>query len=273
MNRYFRSLFRLSRAILDDPRGFARVVNTVPSVCDATRFSRTYTDTGGSQGGVSPSSSPNPLWDYFQTHSDGRGIWKWEHYFDIYHRHFSRFVGQKVSVMEIGIYSGGSLEMWRSYFGEQSHVYGVDVEPACSVYEGDRISVLIGDQADRDFWRTVKTSVADIDIVIDDGGHTPEQQQITLEELLPHLRPGGVYVCEDVHGVSNRFCGFATGLVNELNRTHFESGPLLRSSVSQLQASIHSIHFYPYVVAIEKRSTAVTELSAPKHGTDWQPFL
>ena len=273
MKRHLRSLYRLLKAMATDPRGFARVVNTVPSVCSAYRFSRAYKDTASQETDVSLSSSMNPLWDYFQNHKDGHGIWKWEHYFDIYHRHFSRFVGQKVNVMEIGIYSGGSLEMWRSYFGDKSHIYGVDIEEACKVYKNDHISVFIGDQADRAFWSTFRKSVDGIDIIIDDGGHTPEQQQITLEEMLPYLRPGGVYLCEDVHETFNRFSAFATGLVKELNSMNCISGSLLQSSVSQFQSSIHSIHFYPYVVIIEKHRVSPTKLLAPKHGTEWQPFL
>jgi len=273
MKRYLRGLYRLLKATASDPRGFAGVVNTVPFVCNAYRFARAYKHTASQETDVSVSPSMNPLWDYFQAHKVGRGIWKWEHYFDIYHRHFSRFVNQKVNVVEIGIYSGGSLEMWRSYFGDKSHIYGVDIEESCKAYENDRTSVFIGDQADRTFWSTFRKSVDGLDIVIDDGGHTPEQQQITLEEMLPHLRPGGVYLCEDVHYPFNRFAAFATGLVNELNRINGISESPVQSSVSQFQSSIHSIHFYPYVVVIEKHRVPPTKLVAPKHGTEWQPFL
>jgi len=66
----------------------------------------------------------NPLKDYFDSHSSGPGIWKWNHYFDIYHRFFKKFVGSEVSILEIGIYSGGSLDMWRNYFGAGCEVYG-----------------------------------------------------------------------------------------------------------------------------------------------------
>lgn len=41
------------------------------------------------------------------------------------------------NVLEVGVYSGESLEMWHSYFGEGSHIYGVDIEPACKAYESD----------------------------------------------------------------------------------------------------------------------------------------
>lgn len=273
MHKYLTSLFRLLKAMSTDPGAFTRVVNTVPSVCDAHRFARAYTDTASQETDDALSSSKNPLWDYFQNHKDGHGIWKWEHYFEIYHRHFSRFVGQQVNVMEIGIYSGGSLEMWRSYFGDKSHIYGIDIEEACKQYENDHTSVFIGNQADRAFWSTVKKSVDGIDIIIDDGGHTPKQQQTTLEEVLPHLRPGGIYLCEDVHGTFNGFSAYAAGLVHELNGLNPIPGPLLQSNISHFQSNIHSIHFYPYVVIIEKHRVSPKRLSAPKHGTEWQPFL
>lgn len=284
MKRYLRTLPWLSKALkamlrlLKAPLVFAqamlRQMNAVPSICSAYRFSRTYIDTVPVPDAAdSISSSRNPLWEYFQNHKEGPGIWKWEHYFEIYHRHFAKFVGKNVNVLEIGIYSGGSLEMWRSYFGDKAHVYGVDIEAACKKYENDHVSIFIGDQADRAFWNTFRESVEGIDVLIDDGGHTPEQQQISLEEMLPHLRPGGVYLCEDVTGFTNRFSSFASSLVDELNGWHFISGSPLASNVSRFQSSIHSIHFYPYVVVIEKHRVPPTILSAPKHGTEWQPFL
>jgi hypothetical protein len=57
-----------------------------------------------------PAADPaaNPLERYFDTHTSGPGIWKWRHYFEIYHRHFARFVSTDVHVVEIGIFSGGS---------------------------------------------------------------------------------------------------------------------------------------------------------------------
>jgi cephalosporin hydroxylase len=256
-----------------DPGVFIQEVNAVPYVCNGHRFARCYKNIVKPKTSTSLSASKNPLWEYFQNHKSGPGIWKWEHYFDIYHRHFSRFVNQQVNVLEIGIYSGGSLEMWRSYFGEKSHIYGVDIEEACRAYENDHISVFIGDQADRTFWKTFKESVDGIDIIIDDGGHTAEQQQTTLEEMLPYLRPGGVYLCEDVHGTFNKFSAFVTGLVKELNNANLIPGPILQTSVSHFQSKIHSIHFYPYVIVIEKHTVSPEKLSSPKHGTEWQPFL
>jgi hypothetical protein len=246
----------------------------VPIQCSALSFSHCYQDTISrvKNSSIGLPENTNPLWEYFQNHKEGHGIFKWEHYFEVYDRHLSKFVGRGPNILEVGIYSGGSLEMWRSYFGENSHIYGVDIEQACKAYESKNISVYIGDQANRNFWKSLKESVQSIDILIDDGGHTVEQQLVTLEEMLPHLRAGGVYVCEDIHGRHNRFAAFAAELVNELNQMNIVPGSVLQSAASQFQSAIHSIHFYPYLLVIEKHDVARTKLLAPRRGTKWQPF-
>jgi hypothetical protein len=272
MNRYLKAAGALLGTTIRQPATLARVMKTVPPIASAWAFSRRLRGTPPEA--PEPAASPgNPLWDYFKDYREGPGIWKWIHYFDAYHRHFAKFIGRKVDVLEIGIYSGGSLGMWRAYFGEQSHIYGVDIQDACRVYENDHTSIFIGDQGDRSFWRRFKDQVDGIDVLIDDGGHTPEQQQTTLEEMLPHLRPGGVYFCEDICGPFNRFAAFATGLVHELNSMVPAGESIHDVAVSPFQSVVHSIHFYPYIVVIEKHATAPPKLLAPRHGTEWQPFL
>jgi hypothetical protein len=91
-----------------------------------------------------------------------------------------------------------------------------------------------------------------VDVLIDDGGYTLEQQRTTLEEMLPHLQPSGIYICEDMHGRFSHFAWFVAGLVHELNQLRILPVNEFASSVSPFQAAIHSIHFYPYLVAIEK---------------------
>jgi hypothetical protein len=115
--------------------------------------------------------------------------------------------------------------MWRRYFGPKCRVTGIDIEPACKVYEGDGIHIAIGDQADRGFWKRFRADVPYIDVIIDDGGHSPEQQRITLEETVPYLRPGGVYICEDIGGgTGNPFAAYAHALADQLNtRSSYEN--------------------------------------------------
>jgi hypothetical protein len=266
------------KRLLKRPRTYD-VLRTVPSIVRGSVYARVWKDgipeerEGGSVERSLPCTSPNPLTAYFDSRTVGKGIWKWQHYFDIYHRHFQKFVGKEVRVVEVGIYSGGSLDMWKAYFGPKCRVYGVDIEEACKVYEDDRTEIFIGDQGDRQFWRDFRKQVPDIDIVIDDGGHFPEQQIVTVEETLPYMRSGGVYLCEDVVGIHNRFAAYVHGLTTALNAFALKNPEESRVLPSSLQRSICSVHLYPFVVVVEKAGCPVDELVAPKHGTEWQPFF
>ena len=112
---------------------------------------------------------------------------KWLHYFEIYNRHFAKY---------IGIDKGGSLQIWKKIFGPKAKIIGIDIEPSCKEIEDEQIEVYIGDQADRDFWKRIKAKIPKVDILIDDGGHYMEQQIVTFEEMFPHIKDDGVYLCE-----------------------------------------------------------------------------
>jgi hypothetical protein len=281
MSRLVKTIKLLSKLVpvgMQNPRETAASLDLVPSVNSGRQFG----------GAVSPAhdrlpsenyDSGNPLLSYFDAYREGPGIFKWRHYFDLYHRYFASFVGREVHIMEVGIYSGGSLKMWKNYFGPLCRVYGVDIEPDCLTYKDERTEIFIGDQADPSFWAKVKREAPRVDILIDDGGHEPEQQRVTLEEMLPHLSPGGVFVCEDIHdlhGDLNPFGAYVHGLASNLNAA--KSAPVTMENAiaftpSAFQRMVHSIHLYPFVAVIEKRSKPLNELVCQKHGTQWQPFL
>src|SRR2546425_5089317 len=147
---------------------------------------------------LAQSSAPNDLETFFRA-NDGRMLHKWLHYFEIYDRHFSRYRGTDVHVLEIGVSHGGSLEMWKSYFGPSARLFGVDINPDCKRLEDERTSIFIGDQSDRAFLRKLPRKIPKIDILIDDGGHTMAQQISTFEELFKFVDANGIYLCEDVH--------------------------------------------------------------------------
>ena len=262
-------------------RPFRRLASAVPQM---NSFRRGYSNWRRSKlwpcrsGTKGPQAEQSDLEKFFEARKEGHGIWKWKHYFDIYDRHFSRFRGREVHILEIGIYSGGSLEMWREYFGPKARIYGVDIEPACKAYEDGSIKVFIGDQADRGFWRQFKKDVPELDIVIDDGGHQSEQQIATFEELLPHLRAGGVYLCEDLHFAHNRFAAYIYGFASNLNasqrweRNFDNQDRRLVCTATAFQSAVRSVHLYPFVAVVEKRDTPIDEFLSPKRGTIWAPF-
>jgi len=201
------------------------------------------------------------LREYFD-HNPGRNMRKWDGYFEVYERHFARFCGQPVNVMEIGVSHGGSLQMWKTYFGPQARIFGVDILPHCKSLEEDRISIHIGDQRDRMFLGKLRAELPRLDVLIDDGGHRMDEQIATFEMLFPHVADDGVYVCEDVHtsywerwgGGLRRpgtFMEYAKRLVDQLTAWH-TTDPA-SNEVDEFTRSAHSMHFYNSMIVIEKR--------------------
>ena len=210
----------------------------------------------------SGSESSNPLIAYLESHPEGRMVHKCVPYFDVYHRHFSRFRGQRLTLIEVGIFNGGSLPMWREYLGPQATIVGVDINEGCKQFAEPGIEIVIGDQGDRAFLRSLADSYPGTAILIDDGGHQMHQQIATFEELYPRLRPDGIYVCEDV-GTSymprfgggyrqpRTFIESVKPLIDRLNAFHCEDSSGL--GPDEFTCTTDSLHFYDNMLVIEKR--------------------
>lgn len=202
----------------------------------------------------------NPLLAYFQA-NPGRLIDKWDHYFDIYHRHLQRFRGKPVTLVEIGVFHGGSLQMWKHYLGSQARIVGVDINPRALGLAEPGIDIVIGDQADQGFLQQLAARVGCIDVLVDDGGHTMNQQLRTVQGLYSTVADDGVVLVEDAHtsywreyGGGYRhpgsFIEFAKQLVDQLNAWHTrDPNSFVPNEFTQ---RTRSIHFYDSVVIFEK---------------------
>lgn len=76
----------------------------------------------------------NDFEQYFRNNT-GRIIYKMSNYFNVYERHFSSFRNKDVVILEIGVANGGSLQMWKNYFGNKAKIYGIDINPTCKNFE------------------------------------------------------------------------------------------------------------------------------------------
>ena len=217
----------------------------------------------------------NDLEKYFNQ-NEGRLIHKWQHYFEIYDRHFCAFRGKEINVLEIGVSHGGSLQMWKDYFGPKARIFGVDVNPECKNFEEENVEIFIGSQSDRGFLGELRDKVPPIDILIDDGGHTMTQQIVTFEELFDHIKPTGVYLCEDLHtsywqkfggGHERRgtFVEYSKNLIDKINAFHSEQKSL---SVDAFTRSVNSVHYYDSIIVVEKRPR-----QSPSHSQRGEPAL
>ena len=136
---------------------------------------------------------------------------KYRNYFPIYEKLFSKFVNKKITFVEIGVFSGGSLFMWRKYFGKDARIIGIDLNSDAKRFEKDGFEIFIGNQSDENFWKVFFEKVGDVDIILDDGGHTNFQQIVTTCCCIPHIKDNGILAVEDVfhsYGVSYGSKGF-----------------------------------------------------------------
>ena len=218
----------------------------------------------------------NDLQKFF-SNNQGRLLHKWKHYFEIYNRHFSKYRGTDVHIVEFGVSHGGSLHLWKDYFGANAKVFAIDINPNCKELEEDGIKIFIGDQQNRQFLRSLVKSIPRIDILIDDGGHTMKQQINTFEELFPHIDENGIYLCEDLHTSywwkfgggykrKNTFIEYSKNFIDYIHAWHSKQPKKLR--VSEFTKSISSLHYYDSILVIEKRP-----MSKPKNLSTGSPQI
>lgn len=202
------------------------------------------------------------LIDYFENH-EHRMIHKWMHYFEIYERHFGQFRNQPISLLEFGVLHGGSLQMWKHYFGKQAKIYGADINPRCAELAEDQITILLADQESRESLRSICNSLPPFDIIIDDGGHTMLQQKTTFEEMWGQLKIGGIYLIEDMltsywpsfgGGYKDpvNFVEYTKNLIDQLHAWH--AVPNSGLAVNEFTRTAFSLHYYDSVLVIEKRA-------------------
>jgi len=206
----------------------------------------------------------NQLFNFFRNNNQN-AIHKWLHYFEIYDRHFNVFKNKPISLLEIGVFQGGSLNMWRDYFGNEAKIYGIDLNPECKKFETDNTKIFIGSQDDSNFLNQVKLQVPKLDIIIDDGGHKMKQQITSFEHLYDHVNDEGVYLVEDLHtsywgtfegGVKKpgTFVEYSKNFIDLLNAWHY-----CPETISEFTKSTFGLHFYDSILVIEKR-----KILAPK---------
>lgn len=209
--------------------------------------------------------------DVLVANHQGRLLNKWKHYFEIYDRHFAHLRQTEVSILEIGVESGGSLDLWRSYFGPRAMIVGADINPKCKAFEGPNTAIRIGDQGDPAFLETLASEFGPFDIVIEDGSHAYAHQILAFNTLFPQVRPGGFFCCEDLctsywepefgGGVRKPGTGieFYKTLLDEQNAWFWrEDADALPADA--LPRALYGLHFYPTLVVVEKR-----DVSAPIH--------
>lgn len=117
-----------------------------------------------------------------------------------YDKEFEKYRDQPIRLLEIGIFRGGSLILWRNYFS-QAKIFGIDPVNFGSIqntYDLKDVTVYINNAYSPNF----ANFLGNFDIIIDDGPHTKESQMDCLNIYLPKLNKGGVLVIEDIQDIA-----------------------------------------------------------------------
>jgi hypothetical protein len=190
---------------------------------------------------------------YYRTDKGSNGYLPW------YQRHFGGIRNEKMTVLEIGVFEGASLRVWRSYF-PASQIVGIDIDPKNIVEP--RIFCRQGSQDDPDFLTSVGAEFGPFDIIIDDGSHIGRHTIKSFDYLFPRLAPGGWYVIEDIAtaywteyeggpvGMEGTAVAMVKGLVDSVMRGAIREGKVPR-------AEVHEIHVYPPGIVFLKKTDPV----------------
>lgn len=202
---------------------------------------------------------PRPGFGELFEQNAGPLVHKCPHYFPIYDRELGRHRGTSPTVLEIGVFHGGSLRLWKRYFGPRTTVVGIDIDPRCAELGGEDIHVRTGDQSDIEFLARVCEEFGPFDVVIDDGSHLPRHQILSLEHLWPAVVEGGTYLVEDLctnywpeyegGPGTHTFMDVTRDLVDEINAFNSRSDDLVPSHWT---SEIVGMHVYDSVVVLEK---------------------
>ncbi|MFF4797253.1 hypothetical protein ACFY1U_02435 [Streptomyces sp. NPDC001351] len=200
----------------------------------------------------------------------GSDKWGGHWYTPHYDRYFAPLRERPVTLLEIGIggydapdQGGASLRMWKHYF-PRGTVYGLDIHEKHGIAE-PRLVPLRGDQGDVPYLEGLAGDIGPFDIVIDDGSHLNHHVLTSFRTLFPHVRPGGLYVIEDVQTAywpgwggndtdlndPGTSMGLVKGLLDGLN--HQERRPAAdETGLSYTDRNISGVHVHHNLVVIEK---------------------
>ncbi|KAJ3279227.1 hypothetical protein HK104_001648 [Borealophlyctis nickersoniae] len=154
--------------------------------------------------------APEPPSWYELAAAAGTDKVNFHHYENLYEQYLPRLRNQHVKFLEIGLGCGmgpgKSHKLWREYFPDID-LYFIEFEKICleellgnNTHMRSEATFYNGDQADPVFLEhVIQKSGGNFDVVVDDGGHTMQQQMVSFAHLFPAVKPGGVYIIEDLH--------------------------------------------------------------------------
>ena len=197
----------------------------------------------------------------FVKNTGGFRVHKWDHYFSIYEKYFSKFKNKDIRVLEIGVSGGGSLQMWKNYFGSNSVIVGIDIDTRCYQYADENIFIEMIDQNNKSDIDNIIEKYGNFDLIIDDGSHINGHVINSFNWLFPILNDGGLYLIEDTHTsywheygggfrTENTSVEHSKKLVDHLTSYHFNNNETVDKYYAN---SISGIYFHDSIIVFEKK--------------------
>lgn len=196
-------------------------------------------------------------------------------YFQAYDELLTDFRNKEVVFLEVGVLEGGSLFMWREFFGPKARIIGVDLNPLAKKWESFGFEIFIGDQTDEKFWKLLHEQIGSVDVVLDDGGHTFRQQITTALNVIPFISDGGQLIVEDTHtsylvGYGNHkysFIKWAHLFCDAINsRFH---GLDTNAAFNSVAGAVWRVSFFESIVSfhVDRRKATLPSLRVENSGT------
>ncbi len=193
-------------------------------------------------------------------------------YFDVYDELLSKYRNKKITFVEIGVLSGGSLFMWRKFFGRKARIIGIDLNPVAKKWEKYGFEIFIGDQSDIDFWKKFKKKIGTVDLILDDGGHRYIDQITSVECMLSNIKNDGMIVIEDTHtsymdGFGDKKYSLINYIKNKIDKINHR---FHRLNTNNAEVSIWSLKIYESIIAIcvNKKSKLIKSQPITNKGID-----
>lgn len=202
---------------------------------------------------------------------------KWNSYFQVYEKIFSSYRNKKIKFVEVGVANGGSLFMWRKYFGKKAKIIGIDLNPNAKSLEKYGFKIYIGSQSDKSFWDKFYKKEGKIDLILDDGGHKNLQQISTVHYSLTNINDGGKIVVEDTstsylkkefnNPSKYSFINFAKNIVDII---HYRS-PLLGKTLNIYAKKIYQVEFFESITvfSIDSKKCFMNQEISNKAKNEW----
>lgn len=215
----------------------------------------------------------------------GKVVDKWDSYLGAYEEFLAPYRNKPISLLEIGVANGGSLDIWAEYFPNALNIVGCDITPECGelVYSDPRVQVVVGDANDSGTRQKIADIAERYDIIIDDGSHINGDIVKTFAMYYPILNTDGIYFVEDLH--TSYWDGWGGGLLlpysamalfkrlaDMPNHEHWRNGRTRKNYLRNFElvyeiefnkyslTTIHSVTFMNSMVAVKSKMSEENKL-------------